>query len=47
MTFPTVTETTPRLEAVTPDPFIAPVTRPAPTSPPEPAAPPVQLALRM
>lgn len=41
MTFPTVTETTPRLEPVTPDPFIAPVTRPAP--PPSP----VQLALRM
>jgi hypothetical protein len=24
MTFPTVTETTPRLQAVTPDPFIEP-----------------------
>jgi hypothetical protein len=28
MTIPTVTEITPRPEPVTPDPFIAPVTRP-------------------
>jgi hypothetical protein len=51
MTFPTVTETTPRLEAVTPDPFIAPVTRPTGIPPaagsPPPAQLPVQLALRM
>jgi hypothetical protein len=52
MIVPTVTETTPRLEPVTPDPFIAPVTRPTATTPPAagslPAArPPVQLALRM
>jgi hypothetical protein len=43
MISPTVTETTPRLEPVTRDTFIAPVTRPAPTAPP----PPLQLALRM
>jgi hypothetical protein len=38
MTFPIVTETTPRLEAVTPDPFIAALSRPAAASaPPAPA----------
>jgi len=52
MTFPSVTETTPRLEPVTPDPFIAPVTRPPLAAPPAagsaPAAgPAVQLAFRM
>jgi len=46
MISPTVTETTPRLEAVPPHPFIDAVSPPAPTSAPEPA-PLVQLALRM
>jgi hypothetical protein len=52
MIVPTVIETMLRLEPVTPDPFIAPVTRPTGPTPPvvggtSVAQPPVQLALRM
>ena len=51
MMSPIVTETTPRLEPVTPDPFIAPVTRPPVTRPADGGtaapAPAAQLALRM
>ena len=50
MMSPTVTETTPRLEPVTPDPFISPPsasTWPAPTGSGPAPAPPGQFAFRM